>query len=184
VALIGLLGPFCAAENTSQITLDTSETLFAVLTAINTCGYDQGLTGSDAMRSNIRAQVQKNLQASEEAQGTATTLCGYYQAHLGQDGARNLSQYVSLALSLQGPPHFLPKAKEDELPPDAASVVGFAAVLERFYDKAGLHAIWEQNKNAYAALTDRYHEPLAKMVFDTEISVSYTHLTLPTICSV
>jgi len=93
----------------------------------------------------------------------------YYQAHLGQDGARNLSQYVSLALSLQGPPHFLPKAKEDELPPDAAPVVGFAAVLERFYDKAGLRAIWEQNKNAYAVLTDRYHEPLAKMVFDTEI---------------
>jgi len=169
VAMIGLLGSFCAAENTSQITLDTNETLFAVLAAINTCGYDQGLTGSDAMRSNIRAQVQKNLQTSEEAQGTATTLCGYYQAHLGQDGARNLSQYVSLALSLQGPPHFLPKAKEDELPPDAASIVGFAAVLERFYDKAGLHAIWEQNKNAYAALTDRYHEPLAKMVFDTEI---------------
>src|SRR5437879_8708791 len=70
VAMIGLLGPFCAAENTSQITLDTSETLFAVLTAINTCGYDQDLNGSDAMRSNIRAQEQKNLQASEEAQGT------------------------------------------------------------------------------------------------------------------
>src|SRR5258708_32560538 len=115
------------------------------------------------MRSNIRAQVQKNLQASEEAQGTATTLCGYYQAHLGQDGARNLSQYVSLALSLQGPPHFLPKGKEDELPPDAASVVGFAAVLERFYDKAGVHALWEQNNKSHPALTDRTHEHIAQV---------------------
>ena len=31
-----------------------------------------------------------------------------------------LSQYVSLALYLQGPPHFLPRGKEEDLPPDAA----------------------------------------------------------------
>ena len=30
-ALLGLLGSFCAAEGTSQISLDTNETLFAVL---------------------------------------------------------------------------------------------------------------------------------------------------------
>jgi tetratricopeptide (TPR) repeat protein len=168
-ALVGLLTVTCAAENTPPIALDTSETLFAVLAAINTCGYDQNLTGSDAMRSNVRAEVQKNLQASEEAQGTATTLCDFYQSHRGKDTSRDLSQYVSLALYLQGPPRFLPKVREDEMPPDAASVVGFAAVLERFYEKAGLHAIWERRRNNYAALTDRYHEPLAKMVFDTEI---------------
>ena len=168
-AFVGLLAPACAAENASPIALDTSETLFAVLAAINTCGYDQNLTGSDAMRSNIRAEVQKNLQASEEAQGTANTLCAFYESHRGKDTSRDLSQYVSLALYLQGPPRFLPKVKEDEMPPDAASIVGFAAVLERFYEKAGLHAIWERHRNNYAALTDRYHEPLAKMVFETEI---------------
>jgi hypothetical protein len=42
-------------------------------------------------------------------------------------------------------------------------------VLEPFYDKAGLHAIWERHKANYAALVDRYHVPLAKMVFDTDI---------------
>ena len=167
--LVGLLAPVCAAEYASPIALDTSETLFAVLAAINTCGYDQNLTGSDAMRSNIRAEVQKNLQVSEEAQGTANTLCAFYESHRGKDTSRDLSQYVSLALYLQGPPRFLPKVKEDEMPPDAASIVGFAAVLERFYEKAGLHAIWERHRNNYAALTDRYHEPLAKMVFETEI---------------
>ena len=29
--------------------------------------------------------------------------------------------------------------------------------------------IWEANHQAYAALTGRYHEALAKMLFDTEI---------------
>jgi tetratricopeptide (TPR) repeat protein len=164
-----LLSQFCAAQNGPPIALDTSETLFAVLAAMNTCGYDENLTQSDAMRSNVRAEVQKSLAASEDAKGTATTLCDFYQSHRGKDAAHDLSQYVSLMLYLQGPPHFLPKVKEDEMPPDAAAIVGFGAVLERFYDKAGLHAIWERHKNNYAALADRYHAPLAKMVFDTEI---------------
>jgi hypothetical protein len=166
---LAMFAPFSLAEGGPQIALDTSETLFAVLTAINSCGYDQDLTASDPLRSNIRAEVQKNLKASDEAQAASTALCDYYQAHRGQDASRDLSQYVSLALYLQGPPHFLPKVKEDELPPDAEPIAGFAAALEHFYDKAGLHGIWERHKGAYAALADRYHEPLAKMVFDTEI---------------
>jgi hypothetical protein len=173
--LLGLAASFFAfvtaatAENSSPITLDTSETLFAVLTAINTCGYDENLNVSDAQRSNIRAEVQRNLQGSVESQATATTLCDYYQAHRAKDAAHDLSQYVSLALYLQGPPHFQPKVKDEEMPPDAASITGFAVLLDRFYEKAGLHAIWERHKNQYAALANRYHEPLAKMVFDTEI---------------
>lgn len=140
-----------------------------MLTAINSCGYDQSLNVSDAQRMNIRAEVQRNLQGSEEAMGIATTLCTYYQSHRAKDPAHDLSQYVSLALYLQGPPHFQPKVKEDEMPPDAAAIAGFAPLLERFYEKAGLHTIWERHKNHYAALTARYHAPLAKMVFDTEI---------------
>lgn len=55
------------------------------------------------------------------------------------------------------------------MPPDAMALSGFGTVLEPFYDKAGLHAIWERHKANYAALVDRYHVPLAKMVFDTDI---------------
>ena len=58
---------------TILITLDTSETLFAVLTAMNTCGYDVDLNVSDAQRLNIRAEVQRNLQGSEEAQAATET---------------------------------------------------------------------------------------------------------------
>lgn len=167
--MLALLAAACAAENNSPITLDTSETVFTVLTALNTCGYDVNLNGSDAQRLNIRAEVQKNLRESEEAQGSMTTMCDWYQAHRGKDPAHDLSQYVSLALYLQGPPHFLPRVKEDEMPPDAAPLAGFGALLERFYDKAGLHGIWEHHRGNYAALVERYHVPLAKMVFDTDI---------------
>ena len=167
-ALLGLLVPLCAADST-PITLDTNETVFAVLTAMNTCGYDVDLNISDAQRLNIRAEVQKNLKNSEEAQATMTAMCDWYTAHRAKDPAHDLSQFVSLALYLQGPPHFLPKVKEDDLPPDAAPIAAFGAVLERFYEKADLHGIWERHRASYAALVERYHVPLAKMVFDMDI---------------
>ena len=169
-AVVGLLAPVCAAENPTPITLDTNETLFAVLTAMNACGYDVDLNLSDAQRLNVRAEVQRNLQSSDEAQASLTTMCDWYAgASRARIRQHDLSQYVSLALYLQGPPHFLPRVKEDEMPPDAAPIAAFGALLEQFYDKAGLHAIWERHRANYAALVERYHVPLAKMVFDTDI---------------
>jgi hypothetical protein len=157
-------------QNQSAITLDSSETIFAVLTALNACGYDQDLTISDATRSNVRAEVQRNLAESEDAEAARTALCEFAQNHVAsKDANRNLSQYISLALYMDGPPHFKPRVKEDDLPPDAVLITGFGTLLERFYEKAGLHSIWEHHRNDYAAAMRRYHEPLAKMVFDTQI---------------
>jgi tetratricopeptide (TPR) repeat protein len=157
-------------QNQVPITLDSSETIFSVLTAINACGYDQDLTISDATRSNVRAEVRRKLKESTEAQGSLSSLCEYYEKHVAsKDANRNLSQYISLALYLDGPPHFMPRVKVEELPPDAAAIAPFGALLEHFYEKANLHSIWELHRNDYAAATSRYHEPLAKMVFDTEM---------------
>ena len=157
-------------QRSSPITLESNETIFSMLTALNTCGYDQDLTISDATRSNVRAEVQRVLRDSAEAEVARTALCEFYQGHVtSKDPNRNLSQYISLALYVDGPPHFVPRVKEDDLPPDAAAITGFGALLEKFYDKAGLHSIWERHRNDYAAAMRRYHEPLAKMVFDTEI---------------
>jgi tetratricopeptide (TPR) repeat protein len=169
-ALLGLLASLCVGQNQSPITLESNETIFSVLTALNACGYDQDLTISDATRSNVRAEVQRKLQESTEAQSNLASLCEYYQSHVAsKDANRNLSQYISLALYLDGPPHFMPRVKVEELPPDATLIAPFGALLEHFYEKTNLHSIWERHRNDYAAAMNRYHEPLAKMVFDTEI---------------
>ena len=157
-------------QNQSLIVLDSNETIFSMLAALNTCGYDQDLTISDVVRSTVRAELQKNLLNSPEAEAARTALCEFYQGHVASsDPNRNLSQYISLALYVDGPPHFLPRTKEEDLPPDASAVALFGKLLEPFYEKAGLHSIWERHRNDYAAAMKRYHEPLQKMVFDTEI---------------
>ncbi|HTC46706.1 MAG TPA: DUF4932 domain-containing protein [Candidatus Aquilonibacter sp.] len=169
--LLGLLAVFCLGEERSTpITLENSETLFAVLAALNSCGYDVDMTISDATRSNVRAEMQRALQGSEEAEATRTALCEFYQSHTpDRYTSHALSPYISLALYMDGPPHFVPRLKEEDLPPDAAAIAGFGALLEKFYDKVGLHSIWERHRGDYAAAANRYHEALAKMVFDTEI---------------
>ncbi len=157
-------------QSQSLITLDSNETIFSMLAALNTCGYDQDLTLSDPVRSTVRAELQKNLLNSPDAEAARTALCEFYQGHMASsDPNRNLSQYLSLALYVDGPPHFLPRTKEEDLPPDASAIALFGKLLEPFYEKAGLHSIWERHRNDYAAAMRRYHEPLQKMVFDTEI---------------
>jgi hypothetical protein len=157
-------------QNQSPITLESNETIFSILAALNACGYDQDLTISDATRSNVRAEVQNHLRESPEAQASLAAVCDFYEKHVASpDPNRNLSQYISLALYMDGPPHFTPRVKVEELPPDAAVIASFGAALEHFYDKGGLHAIWERHRQDYAAATQRFHVPLAKMVLDTEV---------------
>jgi hypothetical protein len=157
-------------QNSTPITLDNSETIFSVLTALNTCGYDQDLAISDPTRGKVRADVQRNLQGSGEAQAAQAAVCDFYQRHVAaRDANHNLSPYISLALYMDGAPHFMPRMKEEELPPDAAAIAGFGTLMEHFYDKAGLHSIWERHRKDYAEAVGRYHEPLAKMVLDTEV---------------
>jgi tetratricopeptide (TPR) repeat protein len=156
-------------QNTPNVSLETSETLFSVLTAINTCGYDQELGVSEPLRAKIRSAVAKAVSNTDGASAVVTPMCLFYRQHQTPEPAHDLSHYVSLTLYLEGPPVFKLKVKESELPPDANAVAGIVPLLQAFYDKVGLHAIWEQHQKRYTELTEVYHDPLSKMTFDTEI---------------
>jgi hypothetical protein len=158
------------AQNSPNVALETSETLFTVLTAINTCGYDQELGVSDPLRAQIRADVAKAVANTPAAsQDIIAPMCLFYRQHQSPEAAHDLSHYVSLALYLEDAPAFKLKVKESELPPDANAVAGFVPLMKNFYDKIGLHAIWQAHTKRYAELTEVYHDPLSKMTFDTEI---------------
>ena len=93
--MMGLLAPVSMAQETRQIALDTSETLFTVLTALNVCGYDAEMNAADPLRTQIRSEVERALQASEPARNSAQTMCQTYTEHQQPDSSRNLSQYIS-----------------------------------------------------------------------------------------
>jgi len=157
------------AQNPPNVSLETSETLFTVLTVINTCGYDQELSASDPLRTQIRSEVAKAVESTAGVQEVIGPMCLFYRQHQAPEPAHDLSHYVSLALYLQEPPAFTLKVKQTELPPDAAAVADLVPLLQAFYEKIGLHAIWERHRERYKELTEIYHAPLAKMTFDTEI---------------
>jgi hypothetical protein len=157
------------------VQLDNSETVFAVLTAINNCGYDAGLTASDPIRMTVRREVGSKLEASTEAKAASASLCAFYHDHqLGSD-ARTLSSYISLALYLNPPPALTPKVKEADLPPDASGVLGLVALLAKFYAAAGIHEIWQAHADAYSGFNAQYREPLSRMISSAEF-----YLRLPT----
>ena len=151
------------------VQLENSETLFTVLTAINSCGYDAELTSSDPLRLAIRREVGNKLETSDEAKTASTSLCAFYHDHQQASDAQTLSNYVSLALYLNPPPALTPRVKEADLPPDASGVLGFVPLLSKFYAAAGIHDTWQQHEAAYAALNAQYREPLAQMISATEL---------------
>ncbi|MGD0417032.1 MAG: hypothetical protein ABSA80_16865 [Terriglobales bacterium] len=166
---MALVVPSGWAQNRPQVALETSETLFTVLTAINTCGYDQELSASDPLRTEIRSEVAHAVENVAGAQDVIAPMCAFYRRRQIGDPSRELSQFVSLALYLEEPPTFRLKVKQAELPPDAEGVADIVPLMQDFYEKLGVHAIWERHRARYTELTEIYHEPLAKMTFDTEI---------------
>jgi hypothetical protein len=109
------------------------------------------------------------VENTARVQDVVGPMCLFYRQHQIGDASRELSQFVSLALYLEEPPDFTLKVKQAELPPDAAVVAGMVPLMQAFYEKIGLHAIWERHRARYTELTEIYHAPLAKMTFDTEI---------------
>jgi tetratricopeptide (TPR) repeat protein len=167
IAAFALCSQHLVAQN--AVTLDNSEALFTVLTAINACGYDAELASSDPVRLAIRGEVGHNIEASEQAKAATDSICAFYHDHQQRDDTRTLSQYLSLALYLTPPPALSPKVKESDLPPDASGVLGLVPLLGKFYTEVGIHGIWERHSAAYADLANRYRDALSRMVFDTEL---------------
>ena len=136
---------------------------------MNLCGYDQDLNLSNPLRKQIREELTKASESSPDAKVSAQAMCQFYKDHEQPETWRTLSQYVSLALYSNPVPAFSIKGREADLPPDASYVQGIFPTLQKFYESAGMEQVWQQNKDAYNGLTERYHEPLAKMLFDTEV---------------
>ena len=153
----------------SAVTLETSEPLFDIAVALNACGYDDDLDHSDPVRTKIRADVAAASIATPEANESRNQLCTYIHKHELTDAGLNLAQYVSLAMYLSPPPELTPTVDETDLPPDSTQVVNILPLLRTFSEQVHLNAIWFKYHPEYAALVDLVHDPLTRMILNTNI---------------
>ena len=165
--LTGLLLPAGAQQN-SKATLDASEALFAIMAAVNNCGYNDEVAASASVRAKIRGEVATALAQNEKAAAAEKDVCAFYADHQQGDIARTISSYLSLGILMNDPPKFTTKIPESDLPPDASFVLGIISPLQRMYAEANLHAIWLKHKRDYDALIEHYHDPMREMISATD----------------
>ena len=157
------------AQETPRLTLDTNESVFTVLAGINACGFDEDLSTSLPLRNQIRAEIAQKVEKSAAAQNALSRWCQFYNDHRQADDSRLLAQYVSLALNLEEPPAMAPRLKESDLPPDAVYVLGAVPLLQNFYITAKIGSLWKKHQRDYSVLIERFHKPVADMLFNTDI---------------
>ncbi len=153
----------------AAVTLEYSEPLFALATALNVCGYDADLDHSAPVRGEVRAEMNEVLAASEPARASRDALCLYLGQHRLADAGQSIGQYVSLALYLSPPPELTPNVDETQLPPQAAAVVNVLPLLRTFAEATGLHLLFVRHRPEYEALVGRVHDPMTQMLLHTNI---------------
>lgn len=152
-----------------SFSLQTSEALFDIAVALNACGYDSGLAESDPIRSQVRQQVNQATDRSAQARNDRDQLCTFIDQHQLTEASRSLAQYVSLALYVTAPPALAPSVDEADMPPDSTTVEGILPLLRKFATDIDLHVIWVSNRAAYDAAVAKLHDPLTKMIVDTNV---------------
>jgi tetratricopeptide (TPR) repeat protein len=151
------------------ISLISAEPVFAMATALNECGYDQGLDSSDPLRKRVRDEVNLALAKSEEARAKRDALCLYIAQHNLTGSERDVSQYISLSLYLTPPPELEATADLTEMPPDATQVYEILPILRSFIQAVDLHGIWLTTHRFYDEQVDTLHDSLSQMIVNTNL---------------
>lgn len=137
--------------------IDSSETLFYVLAAINAAGYDEQ---ADSSTNNpLRARVREYL-AQQNLQSLAP-LKRFVRDHRPRNNpAAELGQYVSFALLSKGAPDFTPANPDLPQPADADALYDFPPLLSAFYKEAKLGVLWLQAKPDYDRAIAQISQPV------------------------
>ena len=140
--------------------LDASPTLFTVMAALNAVGYDVDLASptNHPLRMAIRkALEQKKLPSLEPIRA-------FFQPHRKKNDTLELSQYISWALSVSGPPNFEMRHRTVDTAPDALALADLGPLLAAFYSEAGIEDLWKRSQPAIEQYIGLYHEPVLESI--------------------
>ena len=148
------------AEQPEPGQLDSSPTLFTIMAALNAAGFDTGLDAPSG--SPLRKAVREEL--SHRDIPSLPAIRRFVADHHQADATADLSQYISLGLTLGGPPDFAQRKRTVEMPPDALRLIEFPKLLAAFYKEAGMADIWQRSQPAIDEYIARYHAPVTDAV--------------------
>ena len=141
--------------------LDASPSLFTMLAAINAAGYDAGLD------SNANSPVRKQLRdiLAMKKLDSIDRMKRFFDAHRQKTPEAELSQYVSFALSVDGPPNFEIRLPPAEVPPDVRPLDGLSQIMAAFYQEAGIENLWKRAQPAHDQVIAAYHTGVTQAIF-------------------
>jgi tetratricopeptide (TPR) repeat protein len=142
--------------------LDASPSLFTVMAAINAAGYRA--EWSSPNNHPIRFAVQEEL--AKRTIPSLGPLKEFFESHRKKNDGLELSQYISFALSCNGPPAFEFAIRDVEIPPDAMPLREFSHLLAAFYKEANIEGLWQRSQPAIEQYIARYHEPVTNAVLE------------------
>ncbi len=151
------------------VSLVTSEPLFLMASALNACGYDEGLEESAPIRAKVREELNQAFTRSEDARNARDKVCLYIAQHRMTGTVRDIAQYISLALYLTPPPELETSVELTEMPPDAVSVSEILPLLRTFVQATDLHGIWLATHRTYDEEIDQFHDSLSKMIVNSDL---------------
>ena len=167
-ALCAMLTLPAMAQPSPRMSVETSQSLFSVMAAINVCGYDADLAESVPLRQQIRGEV---LQAAQ-SRGCPVGIAQHVRLLRGSPAGQRLAYPLQLRLSGTEHgrwPQLELRTKESDLPPDAIFVLGFLPLLQRFNQAANLNAIWLRHRPDYDQLIRNLHQPVSDTLLSTDI---------------
>src|SRR5206468_12944303 len=129
-----------AAAQATNVTIEPDLRIFTTMAALNAAGFDVEL---GSQYHPIRAAVREY--AKEVDPDLIARLKAFYSIRKGnQTDEAQLQKYISLAVTLTDAPAFKPITREEGLPPEARSVIGFVELLREFYEKAHISRHWSE----------------------------------------
>ena len=149
------------------VSLISSEPVFVMASALNACGYDEGLEDSAPVRKKVRDEINGALAINEDARKKRDAICLFIAQHRLTGSEHDISQYISLALYLSPPPDLETTVELTEMPPDATQVAEIAPLLKDFSAAVDLHGIWLTLRRSYDEEINRIHDPLTQMIVGT-----------------
>jgi tetratricopeptide (TPR) repeat protein len=169
ILLLGIVGPLLAQAQSQpqQGQLDASPALFTVLAAINVAGYDADLDSN--ANSPVRKQV-RDLIAARHLD-SVEALKKFFAAHRQQNPTAELNQYISFALTLDGPPDFQSRMQPQEIPLDVRPLAGLDHLIAEFYREANVEDLWKQSQPSYDQVIAAYHAPVTKALLEANAYV-------------